>query len=161
MLVKMINGTFGYREKTPEGYSMFVTCKSRVDPPFEVDEEVGLDLIDRGVAVSVESDMAAPDLTASGSETANPDNAQGTEGEDPAANGIDPDPEAGMIPAYLDGADLETMTVAQLKALAEEMGLSTGGTRKKADLIDLITSETVYVDEEEDGPPDLTAEDPV
>lgn len=128
MLIKMTNGSFGYREKTPEGYSLHVVGKTRLDPPFEVDEEVGNDLIARGVAVRVDGPQEAPAQAA---------------------------PPEGMIEATMDGGQFEDMTVAELKKLAVEMGLDVSGIRKKADLIDLITSEIVYVDEE-DGPPELT-----
>ena len=128
MLIKMSNGSFGYREKTPEGYSLHVVGKTRLDPPFEVDEEVGNDLIARGVAVRVDVPQEAPAQAA---------------------------PPKGMTDAHLDGGQFEAMTVAELKELAGEMGLDVSGIRKKADLIDRITAETVYVDGD-DGPPELT-----
>ena len=71
----------------------------------------------------------------------------------------------GFLEAHLDRDQLLSMTNAQLKQLAEDMGLDPGKCRKKADYIDLITEATVYVEDDEvdDGelPPDLTAEDPV
>ena len=57
MLVKMINGTFGYREKTENGYAMPIICKTVNDPPFEVDKDVAADLIANNAAVIVESDL--------------------------------------------------------------------------------------------------------
>lgn len=73
---------------------------------------------------------------------------------------------------FLDPEQLKTMTVAQLKQLAEDMGLDTAACKRKAELIDLITAEPVIIEEgeppekdeaEDDGeaPPELGAEAPV
>lgn len=156
MLVKMINGTFGYREKTPEGYSMFVTCKSRVDPPFEVDDEVGNDLLSRGAAVLVDKTSAEavslPSVVeedAGGSSTP-PEAENDAQGDGEAAEG------------QLDPEQLLTMTNAQLKKLAEDMGLDASKCRNKAAYVALITAAAVEL-EPEDGeqPPDLNAEAPI
>ena len=62
------------------------------------------------------------------------------------------------------------MTNAQLKALADGMGIDASKCRKKADYIELITAEEVIAPtgcEDDDGiddgelPPDLEAEAPV
>lgn len=75
---------------------------------------------------------------------------------------------------HLDAGQLSSMTNAQLKQLAEDMGLDVTKCKKKADFIELITAEEVIVPtdgeegEEEDDtvddgelPPDLEAEAPV
>lgn len=68
---------------------------------------------------------------------------------------------------HLDAEQLSAMTNAQLKKLAEDMGLDTSKCKRKADFIDLITAEEVIVpetdDTENDGelPPELSAEAPV
>ncbi len=74
----------------------------------------------------------------------------------------------------LDASQLLTWTNAQLEKLAEDMGLDTSKCKKKADYIELITSEDVIIpsDDDTDGedddtvndgeqPPDLEAEAPV
>lgn len=72
---------------------------------------------------------------------------------------------------HLDAKQLSSMTNAQLKQLAEDMGLDAAKCKKKADYIELITAEEVivppdgeeYDDTVDDGelPPDLQAEAPV
>jgi len=47
-LVKIINGTFGYKKKP------YVIPVTKNDPPIEVDEETAKDLVERGVAEYVE-----------------------------------------------------------------------------------------------------------
>lgn len=71
------------------------------------------------------------------------------------------------IVGHLDAEQFSTMTNAELKKLAEDMGLDTSKCRRKADFIDLITAEEVIApetdDTEDDGelPPELSAEAPV
>lgn len=73
---------------------------------------------------------------------------------------------------FLDPEQLKTMTVAQLKQLAEDMGLDSTACKKKAELIERITAESVIIEEEEqpegnedeedgEAPPELGAEAPV
>lgn len=69
----------------------------------------------------------------------------------------------------LDPEQLATMTKANLKKLAEDMGLDTSGCNVKADYVALISAEGFPVDDDEgedavddgDAPPDLGAEAPV
>ena len=89
------------------------------------------------------------------------------------AHGDDPDPASGknlgdgetaaegQETARLDPDQLQSMTLAELKKLAEDMGLDTSDLRKKSDVIDLITAEDVYAVEDGEAPPDLNAEAPV
>lgn len=153
MLVRMINGTFGYREKTPEGYSSHVICKSRVDPPFEVDEETGNYLLSRGVAELVDTspaeDASAPsvDVESAGGSSTPPD-----------AENDAQDAET----AHLDEEQLLTMTNAELKKLAEDMGLDASKCRNKAAYVALIAGADVEIEEDDDElPPDLNAEAPI
>lgn len=67
----------------------------------------------------------------------------------------------GQETARLDPDQLQSMTLAELKKLAEDMGLDTSDLRKKSDVIDLITAEDVYAVEDGEAPPDLNAEAPV
>lgn len=60
----------------------------------------------------------------------------------------------------LDAVELESMTVAQLKKLAGEMGIDTKDLKRKDSLIAAICTEEVYPGDEADGP-DLGAEAPV
>ena len=85
-----------------------------------------------------------------------------------------PAPETPQEPlsGSLDPEQLSTMTKANLKKLAEDMGLDTSGCNVKADFVALIAAEEFPVDPEDDDededavddgdtPPDLGAEAPV
>ena len=64
--------------------------------------------------------------------------------------------------SHLDKEQLMTMSIADLRKLAADMGIDVSGLRKKADIVDALAVEAVYPgDDEEDVPPDLIAEDPI
>ena len=64
--------------------------------------------------------------------------------------------------AHLDAKQLQALTVAQLKAMAEEMGIATAKLKKKDDLIASITAVSVEPDAaDEDTPPALGLEAPI
>lgn len=72
-------------------------------------------------------------------------------------NGAESDTEA-----HLDAEQLQTLTVAQLKAMAEEMGIATAKLKKKDDLIAAITAVSVEPGAaDEDIPPALDLEAPI
>lgn len=64
--------------------------------------------------------------------------------------------------AHLDAEQFRTLTVAQLKAMAEEMGIATAKLKKKDDLIAAITAVSVEPGAaDEDTPPALGLEAPI
>lgn len=69
----------------------------------------------------------------------------------------------GIAPSYLDPEQLATMTNAELKALAEDLGLPTGKLKNKTQLIEAITSAEDIPGNEDDAEdlPDISAEDPL
>lgn len=72
-------------------------------------------------------------------------------------NGAENDAEA-----HLDAEQLQALTVAQLKAMAEEMGIATAKLKKKDDLIAAITAVPVEPGAaDEDTPPALGLEAPI
>lgn len=79
-------------------------------------------------------------------------------------NGNTPEDENGQnssITGHLDGTDLEDMSFADLKALAQDMGIETGKIRSKSAMIEAISSVEVEVPSEEDDLPDLSPQDVV
>lgn len=72
-------------------------------------------------------------------------------------NGAESDTEA-----HLDAEQFRALTVAQLKAMAEEMGIATAKLKKKDDLIAAITAVSVEPGAaDEDTPPALGLEAPI
>lgn len=64
--------------------------------------------------------------------------------------------------AHLDAKQLQALTVAQLKEMAEEMGIATAKLKKKDDLIASITAVSVEPGAaDEDTPPALGLEAPI
>lgn len=61
----------------------------------------------------------------------------------------------------LDEAQLRSMTNADLKKLAEDMGIDTSKMKKKDDFVNGIIAETVNVDTDDEAPPVATVEDPI
>lgn len=153
MLIRVINGTVGHRPKDKDGNpSVSVEEKRRGDPPFDVDPEVAKRLVESGIAKYAEETPAGAVATPFADEL-------------PSASGKDlPDGEnapEGQETARLDHDQLQNMTVAQLRKLAEDMELDTATCKKKADYITLITAEDVDAVEDGEAPPDLNAEAPV
>lgn len=157
MLVKMISGTFGYREKTEDGYSLHVVCKSRVDPPFEVDETVGADLLERGVAVLVEPNVPGGDSVGGERVAASVDVSTPNEPEN-AAESDEEGEEAVSAPEY--SVD---MKADQLRAIMEANGLTVKPRMTKREMVDALDAFFASDEEDEDDelPPDLDAEVPV
>lgn len=65
------------------------------------------------------------------------------------------------IESHLDAEDLQEMTYANLKKLATDMGLPVKKLRTKQALIDALVQEPVYVNPDDEAPPDIEAEGPV
>ena len=146
MLVCVKNGTLGYSEGTA------VTVKHRGDPPFELEDGEAQRLIDMGAVVKAIEWHPMPVAMPLGDDSAS----------DPGKNLDDGETAAeGQETAHLDPDQLQSMTLAELKKLAEDMGLDASDLRKKANVIDLITAEDVDVVDDGEAPPDLNAEAPV
>ena len=136
--VKITSGSYGWR-KTKDAMPKLIerggTCK--------VDEAEAQRLVALGVAAIVNEaeSGAAPCSDIPGAE-----------------NGAESDTEA-----HLDAEQLQKMTVAQLKELAEEMCISTAKLKRKDDLIAAIIAVSVEPGEEaaEGELPDLGAAAPV
>lgn len=153
MLIRVINGTVGHRPKDKNGNpSVFVEEKRRGDPPFDVDPEVAKRLVESGIAEYAEGTPTGAVATPLGGELSSAPGENLSDGENA--------PE-GQETARLDPDQLQSMTLAELKKLAEDMGLDASELRKKSDVIDLITAEDVYAVEDGEAPPDLNAEAPV
>ena len=147
--VKIISGSYGWRETRkamPKLIERGSTCK--------VDEAEAQRLVALGVAAIVNEAGEAPVATASA-----PESGAAPCSDIPGAeNGTESDTEA-----HLDAEQLQKLTVAQLKELAEEMCISTAKLKRKDDLIAAIIDVSVEPGEEvgEDDLPELSADAPV
>lgn len=147
--VKIISGSYGWRETRkamPKLIERGSTCK--------VDEAEAQRLVALGVAAIVSEAGEAPVATANA-----PESGAATCSDIPGAeNGAESNAEA-----HLDAEQLQELTVAQLKELAEEMCISTAKLKKKDDLIAAIIAVSVEPGEEaaEGELPDLGAAAPV
>lgn len=145
MKIEIISGSYGWR-KTKDAMPKLVERGGIC----EVDEAEARRLVALGVAAIVHEADEAP--VASGSTVES--------GDTPCA---DMPSEENGAEAHLDAAQLQEMTVAQLKELAAELGIETAKLRKKDDLIAAIVAVPVEPGEEisEDDLPDLSAAAPV
>lgn len=142
-MVRMISGStrIGKRTYTP------------ADGFFEAATEAEQRLVLLGVAEYDAETVSEPVAT----------DAAPASGDDPCVdmpseeNGAESDTEA-----HLDAEQLQALTVAKLKAMAEEMGIATAKLKKKDDLIASITAVSVEPDAaDEDTPPALGLEAPI
>lgn len=148
MLIQITNGTYGHTPILPDGRkSRYVVPVNRKTGPIDVEPEEAARLVEAGVAEYVTDEPAkaakAPEAPA----------------EEPAAE----EPEAPAeetVTGHLDGTDLESMTFAELKALAQDMGIETGKIKSKAAMIEAITAVEVEAPAEDDLP-ELSAQDVV
>ena len=151
--VKIVNGAYGYK---PAG-AVSVKAITAESGPIEVSNAEAERLVRLGVAVIVDAPAeVAPECPAVPVATAPPadDGCEGCTDIPEEENGAE-----GQETACLDAEQLKTMTNAQLRELAEDMGLDVSVCKVKADYIDLIAAEEVEIDEE--APPELEAEAPV
>ncbi len=138
MLVKMTNGSFCLKEKMPDG-SVHVAGKTRSDPPFEVDAELGAELISRGVAVEVQPDNRPPEpapVPPAQEDTADTETEEVTE------------------------AQLRKMKKADLLAIAAQKGIDVDENTRNADIVDLILAETGDEADSDELPPEPAPEMP-
>lgn len=134
-----------------------VITKDRMSEPFSLDDAEAKRLVSLGVAEIITEGVA----TGGNGEETNPpsvnpaDDENGSNGENEGGNDID---------GHLDAEQLEEMTIKELKALAEDMGIDTGKFKVKADYIQAIVAVEVSApadDENGENPPDISPEAPV
>ncbi len=136
--IRMIFGSYGL----PDGKFgvKLIDCGQTC----EVDDAEAERLIALGVAAPVVATPQEPQAeTGTGENTPAPETPQ-----EPLSGSLDPE-------------QLSTMTKANLKKLAEDMGLDTSGCNMKADFVALIAAEEVQVDPEDDKEPEEEDEDAV
>ena len=85
--------------------------------------------------------------------------------EEQAECGAEPSGDSGKLTGHLEPADLELMTVEQLKNLAADMGVDVSGCKKKADYVAALAAVEVEVEDEaildnSDDLPEMSAVDP-
>lgn len=141
MKILITNGTYGHSPILPDGRkSRYVVPVNRKTGPIDVDPEEAARLVEAGVAEYVTDEPAkaakAPEAPA-----------KETTAEE-------------TVTGHLDGTDLESMSFAELKALAQDMGIETGKIKSKAGLIEAITAVEVEAPAEDDLP-ELSAQDVV
>ena len=134
-----------------------VITKDRMSEPFPLEDAEAKRLVSLGVAEIITEGVATG---GNGEETTppsvNPSNDEnGSNGENKGDNDI---------VGHLDAEQLEEMTIKELKALAEDMGIDTGKYKVKADYIQAIVAVEVSApadDENGENPPDISPEAPV
>lgn len=134
--IKIIRGGCGIAYKDEHGADRHA-LKTTEDSPFECDDQQAARLVSLGVAVYAEM---CPEAVLSTSVLAGALNLAQS--------------------ASLDSEQLNSMTLAELKKLAADMGADVKGCKSKVDYIDAITAVEVEADDEDDDLPDLAAADP-
>ena len=142
-MIKIVNGVYGYVDK--HGFVRPKDCNSE---PFVTSPEQEARLVKLGVAEYVDEPEKAEPVN-------EPAQVQS--------------PEIGEEAAHLDPDQLKELTNAELKAMAEDMGIDTAKLKTKAQLIAAITEVPLEdaIAEDDDGvddgeaPPVLTPEAPV
>ena len=151
LTVKIISGTYGCKIKGR------IVPKDLTSEPFELEDAEAKRLVSLGVAEIITEGVATG---GNGKETnppsVNPSNDEnGSNGENEGENDIT---------GHLDAEQLKEMTIKELKALAEDMGIDTGKFKVKDDYIQAIVAVEVSApadDENGENPPDISPEAPV
>lgn len=140
LTVKIISGTYGHRQ------GKRIVPKDRTSEPFELEDCEAERLVSIGVAKIVNTSVATPkngeELPPEGVNTPEENN-----GENDTTDGDD---------APLTESELNAMTNAELKEMAESMGIDTLKFKVKKEYVEAILEKV-----NGDVPPDLGAEDPV
>lgn len=145
--IKVTRGSCGIRYTDANGRTRSAT-KTAADGFFECDDKLAARFVGLGVAVyEATKEAAAPEDPAE-----DPDQ----EAEDEADQGTGEE-----TTAHLDAAQLSTMTIKELAALAADMGVDVSGCKKKDDYVAAIAAVEVTPGDAEDDLPDLDAADPV
>lgn len=154
-LIKIINGTFGYR---PAG-SRSIEPKQAGDPPFDVDEKQAQRLVALGVAALVEEPKIVhlqPVATTLSGEVGSGPSDPLPIGDD-GAEGAEATREK---PAYN-----TEMKANELRALMVEHGLKVKPGMSKADMVEALDThfadDTFDAADDGEAPPTITPEDPV
>lgn len=124
-MIKIVKGVYGYVDK--HGFVRPKDCNS---DPFETSPEQEARLVKLGVAEYVEKPVKASAVN-------EPAQVQSYEISEEAA--------------YLDPDQLKELTNAELKAMAEDMGIDTAKLKTKAQLIEAITAVDVVPGPDEDS----------
>lgn len=132
--------------------------------PFDCDEAKAAQLVGMGMAEYVGTVEAVEEDPAPQNEgqQVEPDaqqEASGEQDEDPGEPAQEPEKATG----HLDEAQLNDMTIKQLKALAADMGVDVSDCDRKADYVAALAAVEVEIDDVDDPDnelPDLTAADP-
>ena len=136
MLIHIINGAYGYREKKEDGQlSDYVKSVTRFDPPIEVDDDEAAMLVERGIAEYADPDHISVLVSVSEVE-AEENTSEENPDEDASENGeIENDDmtDDEDIPVYT--AD---MKVDELRAAMHERGLPVRVGMKKQDMVDAL-----------------------
>ncbi len=145
-IIKVILGGVGVKYTDAHGHVRHV-LKTSEDKPFECDDRLAESYVRQGVAEYVALPQA--------------DEAQNNQQDD-----LDPAGDSEKKIGHLDPAELETMTVENLKKLAADMDLDVSACKKKADYVAAIAAvevefeEVDTLDDSDDELPDLSAADP-
>ena len=137
--IKIVSGTYGYNN----GFS--VEPKNKDSDPFEIPDAEAKRLVSLGFAEFVIKGEQAAEV------------------EENNFHVETPSDEKNNIEGHLDAEQMEKMTNADLKKLAEDMGIDTSKMKKKSDYIEAIVSEQVFISEDdaiEEGL-EIGTEDPV
>lgn len=148
-LIRVILGGCGIAYKDAAG-NMRHVLKTPQDGPFECEDKHAASLVKMGRAAYVQQPQQEP------------------EQPEPSANSGESSGDSGKLVGHLEPAELELMTVENLKKLAADIGLDISQCKKKADFVAAIAAVEVEVDAEgieedpddEDALPDLSAADP-
>lgn len=150
LTVKIISGTYGCNIKGR------IVPKDRMSEPFELENAEAERLVSLGVAEIITEGVA----TGGNGEETNPPSVNPSNDE----NGENGENEGDMeIDGHLDAEQLREMTVKELKALAEDMGIDTAKFKVKEEYVQAIVAVEISapVDDENGDPlPELGAEAP-
>lgn len=146
------NGVARHALKTPES------------GPFDCDEAKAAQLVGMGMAEYVgsvlpEATAPAPQPEAEQAVPVAPVEEPVDTAQDPGEPAQEPEKKSG----HLDEAQLQEMTIKQLKALAADMGVDVSDCDRKADYVAALAAAEVEIDDVDDPDnelPELTAADP-
>lgn len=166
--VKIINGTYGHK---PEGAKFITPVKA--GEVVDVSDEEAARLASLSVAVcigdsareSTDTPVATPEGDADGGGAGEnpPDDGNGAEGQENGGSATPPDGESDtldIVGGHFTAESLETMTKAELSALAKDLGADVSKCKNKAEMVAALASVEVAPGDEE-APPAPGAEDPV
>ena len=150
--VMIVFGTYGHK---PEGAKRITPIS--IGETVELPDAEAARLVGLGIAQYVHTPLSQPSApVATPNSTRNIPDECDTQGDE---NDGAEDEET----AHLDREQLESMTNADLKTLAKDMGIATGSLKTKNALIEAIVAVEVApgLEDDEELPPDLGAEAPV